>query len=79
MNEDKNIKKDDEIDLREIFRVFVKRKWWFIGSVLIILVIGLLYVFMQPTSYLLTYQIEVNENYTNTKLSELYPNYENFS
>ena len=76
MNEDKNIKKDDEIDLREIFMIFIKRKWWFIGSVLIILVIGLLYVFMQPTSYLLTYQIEVNENYTNTKLSELYPNYE---
>ena len=76
MDEDKNIKKDGEIDLREIFMIFIKRKWWFIGSVLIILVIGLLYVFMQPTNYLLTYIIEVNENYTNTKLSELYPNYE---
>ena len=76
MDEDKNIKKDDEIDLREIFRVFVKRKWWFIGSVLIILVIGLIYIFMQPVSYLLTYQIEIKENYTNTNLSALYPNYE---
>ena len=76
MDEGKNIEKDDEIDLRENFRVFVKRKWWFLGSVLIILVIGLLYVFMQPASYLLTYKIEVNENYYNKSLSELYPNYE---
>jgi len=75
VDEDKNIKKDDEIDLREIFIVFVKRKWWFIGSVLIILAIGLLYVFMKPTSYLLTYQIELKENYTNTNLSVLYPDY----
>lgn len=77
MDEDKNIKKDDEIDLREIFMIFIKRKWWFIGSVLIILVIGLLYVFMQPASYLLTYKIELKKNYINTKLSELYPAYEN--
>ena len=76
MDEDKNTKKDDEIDLREIVRVFVKRKWWFIGSVLIILAIGLFYVFIKPANYLLTYQIEVNENYYNKNLSELYPNYE---
>ena len=76
MDEDKNIKKDDEIDLREILRVFVKRKWWFIGSVLIILVIGLVYIFVRPTNYLLTYQVELKGNYTNTNLSVLYPNYE---
>lgn len=76
MDEDKNIEKDGEIDLREIFMIFMKRKWWFLGSVLIILMMGLLYVFMQPVSYLLTYQIEVNENYFNKNLSELYPNYE---
>ena len=76
MDEDKNIKKDDDINLKEIFLILMKRKWWFIGSMLIILVIGLLYVFMQPVSYLLTYQIEIKENYTNTNLSALYPNYE---
>ena len=76
MDEEKKNIKEDEIDLREIFRVFVKRKWWFIGSMLVILVIGLLYVFIKPVSYLLTYKIEVNENYYNKNLSEFYPNYE---
>jgi capsular polysaccharide biosynthesis protein len=76
MNKDKDIKKEDEIDLREISMIFIKRKWWFIGSVLAVLIIGLLYVFIQPTNYLLTYQIEVSKNYSNNDLSELYPNYE---
>ena len=76
MDEDKNIKKDDGIGLKEILLILIKRKWWFIGSVLIILVIGLLYVFLKPVSYLLTYQIELKGNYTNTNLSALYPNYE---
>jgi len=76
MDEDKNIKKDDEINLKEIFSILKKRKWWFIGSMLIILAIGFLYVFIEPANYLLTYQIEVNENYYNKNLSELYANYE---
>ena len=76
MDEDKNIKKDDETSIKEIFLILIKRKWWFIGTVLIILVIGLLYVFLKPVSYLLTYQIELKENYANTNLSALYPNYE---
>ena len=76
MNKDKDIKKDDEIDLREIFMMFIKRKWWLIGSVLAVLIVGLLYVFMQPTNYLLTYQIKIKENNSNKILSELYPNYE---
>jgi len=77
MDEDKNIKKDDEISFNEIILIFIKRKWWFIGSVLIILIAGFLYVFLQPASYLLTYKIELKKNYINTKLSELYPAYEN--
>ena len=76
MDEEKKNIKEDEIDLREIFMIFIRRKWWFIGSVLIILIMGLSYVFMQSANYLLTYQIEVKENYSNNNLSELYPNYE---
>jgi capsular polysaccharide biosynthesis protein len=67
--------KEDEIDLRDIFLIFIKRKWWFIGSVIIILIAGLLYTFLTPSNYLLTYQIELNEQYNNNSLSELYPNY----
>jgi len=76
MKNNENIPKEDEIDLRDIFLIFIKRKWWFIGAFLIILVAGLLYTFINPADYLLTYQMEVKENYSNSYLSELYPNYE---
>ena len=76
MNEEKKNIKEDEIDLREIFMIFIRRKWWFIGSVLLVLIIGFLYIFLKPVNYLLTYQIEVRENYSNKNLSELYPDYE---
>lgn len=76
MNEEKKNIKEDVVDLREFFMIFIRRKWWFIGSVLIVLIAGLLYTFMQPSSYLLTYQIKVNKNYSNDYLSELYPYYE---
>jgi LPS O-antigen subunit length determinant protein (WzzB/FepE family) len=75
MNEDKNPKKDDEINLKEAFLILVKRKWWFIGTVLLILAIGFAYVFVKPASFTLTYKIRVNENYYNKNLLELYPDY----
>jgi len=75
MKNNKVMGKEDEIDLRDIFLIFIKRKWWFIGSVIIILIAGLLYTFLTPSNYLLTYQIELNEQYNNNTLSELYPNY----
>ena len=75
MDEDKDIKNDDGLSLKEIFLILMKRKWWFIGSVLIVLVIGLLYVFLKPTNYLLTYQVELKGNYANANLSALYPDY----
>jgi len=76
MKNNKNIEKEDEIDLREIFLMFIKRKWWFIGTFLIILVAGLLYTFLNPDNYLLTYQMEVKQDYSNSYLSEFYPEYE---
>ena len=75
MDEDKDIKNDDGLSLKEIFLILMKRKWWFIGSVLIVLVIGSLYVFLKPTNYLLTYQVELKGNYANANLSALYPDY----
>jgi hypothetical protein len=77
MNDDKATKKEEEFDLKEAFIILVKRKWWLIGTILIILTIGLLYVFLTPVKNLLTYQIKLNDNYSNITLSELYPNYEN--
>jgi uncharacterized protein involved in exopolysaccharide biosynthesis len=76
MKNNEGMGKEDEIDLRDIFLIFIKRKWWFIGVFLIILVAGVLCTFINPADYLLTYQIELNEQYNNNSMSELYPNYE---
>ncbi|GAH56943.1 unnamed protein product, partial [marine sediment metagenome] len=73
MNNKKVVMKEDEIDLREIFEIFIKRKWWFIGSVIIVLLLGLIYVFLQPVSYTAIYKVDVGRDYTNNKLSEIYP------
>jgi len=32
MNDKKDITKEDEIDLRELARIFVRRKWWFAST-----------------------------------------------
>ena len=76
MNTENDMKKEEEISLSDMIVMFIKRKWWFIGTVLAVLVIGLTYVFLQPVNYLLTYQIEMKEDYSNVLLNELYPNYE---
>jgi|GEM_PF-2414033 len=76
MNAENDIKKEEEISLSDMIVMFIKRKWWFVGTVLIVLVIGMTYVFLQPINYLLTYQIEMKEDYSYELLNELYPNYE---
>ncbi|MCG9479555.1 MAG: hypothetical protein K9H14_05015 [Actinomycetia bacterium] len=73
MNPNNENIKEDEIDLREIFRVFVNRKWWFLGSVTVVLLLGLLYVFMQPVTHTATCRFDIGKDYTNDKLSEFYP------
>jgi len=73
MNQNNENITEDEIDLREIFRVFAKRKWWFIGTVIVVLIVGCLYVFMQPVTYTATCRFDIGEDYANDKLSEFYP------
>lgn len=75
MNNKDEKKNEDEISMVDIIIMFIKRKWWFIGALLIVLAIGFIYVFMQPTNYLLTYQVKLNEDYSNNLLEKLYPNY----
>jgi len=67
---------EEEISFSEIIVIFIKRKWWLIGTFLMVLALGLAYVFLQPVSHIITYQVEMKEKYTNPVLSELYPNYE---
>jgi capsular polysaccharide biosynthesis protein len=67
---------EEEISFSDIIVILIKRKWWFIGTFLMVLALGLVYVFLQPVSHIITYQVEMREKYTNPGLSELYPNYE---
>lgn len=75
MNNQAEIKNEDEINLMDIVIMFIKRKWWFMGSILLVLAIGFIYVFIQPANHILTYQVKLNEDYSNHLLDELYPNH----
>jgi len=75
LNKNKRTVKEDEIDLRKIFEVFIKRKWLFISSVLIVFLVSLIPIFFKTGSYSLSYQIEIKEEYKNEDLFNLYPSY----
>ncbi len=63
MNQKKATIKEDEIDLRELFRIFIKRKWWFIGTFVIVLIAGLLFTFLRTPEYTSTSMLKVTEDY----------------
>ena len=71
----KQIKSEDEIDLRELFKIFVKRKWWFVGTFAIVLIAGLLFTFLKtPTpEYTSTSMLKVKEDYCLDSISEYFP------
>ncbi len=72
--ESKNIEsKKDEIDLGGAYKIFVRRKWWFIASAIIVLILGIIYTFTQPINCIVTYQINIEKDYSNSNLSKLYP------
>jgi len=65
MDEEKKNIKEDEIDLREIFMIFIRRKWWFVGTFIIVLIAGLLFTFLNtPTpEYSSTSIIRISDDY----------------
>ena len=63
MNQKKDISSEDEIDLRKLFRIFIKGKWWFIGTFLVVLIAGLLFTFLIPKEYTSTSILKVKEDY----------------
>lgn len=77
MGNEKEITNEEEVSFSDIVVMFIKRKWWFIGTFLIVLVLGMAYIFLQPVNHILTYQIEMKEKYDNESLNMLYPNYAN--
>jgi hypothetical protein len=60
--EDKNIL-DDSIDLKTLFRLFLKRKWWFLGTLIIVLVLGMIYMWNKPIIYEVRYKFSVEDDF----------------
>ncbi len=73
MNQKKATVKEDEIDLRELFRIFIKRKWWFIGTFVIVLIAGLLFTFLNTPDYTSTSMLKVKEDYYLDSIGEYFP------
>ncbi|MBA7510551.1 hypothetical protein ES705_02536 [subsurface metagenome] len=69
----KDIINEDEIDLREIFRIFIKRKWWFVGTFIVVLVAGLLFIFLYTSEYSSTSMLKVKEDYYLDSVSTYFP------
>ena len=76
MENKKSFVKQDEIDLNEIFKIFAKRKWWFVISLVVVLILGLLYTFLLPINCQAIYQFDLEETYSNSNLFKLYPSSE---
>jgi len=73
MNQKKATVKEDEIDLRELFRIFIKRKWWFIGTFVIVLIAGLLFTFLNTPEYSSASMLKVKEDYYLDSISRYFP------
>ena len=73
MENNQNFLKKDEVDLKEVFKIFGRRKWWFIASIIVVLILGIIYTFLQPVNCQVVYQIDIEESYANSNLSKLYP------
>lgn len=63
----------DKINLKIFFRIIGKRKWWFITTIIVVLIIGSVYTFIQPEYCKASYQIRIEDNYSNSNLNEKYP------
>jgi len=73
MNQKKDITSEDEIDLKEIARIFVNRKWWFVGTFIIVLIVGLLFTFLKAPEYTSTSMLKVREDYYLDSISKYFP------
>jgi hypothetical protein len=63
MNDKEENYTEDTIDLRTLFRLFLKRKWWFIATVIIVAAIGFLYILRIPVLYEAKYKFSLRDDY----------------
>jgi hypothetical protein len=63
MNNNKNTQPEDTIDLKTLFRLFFKRKWWFIGTLIIVLAAGMFYIFSKPVLYEARFNFRLSDDF----------------
>jgi hypothetical protein len=63
MNDKEDNYTEDTIDLRTLFRLFLKRKWWFIATVIIVAILGFLYILRIPVLYEAKYKFSLRDDY----------------
>lgn len=61
---------EDTIDLRTLFRLFLKRKWWFIATVIIVAALGFLYILRIPVLYEAKYKFSLRDDYVQDEYLE---------
>lgn len=76
-NDDKPVEKssgrEDEIDLRELIKIFIKRKWWFIGTFIIVLIAALAFTFFKTPEYSVTSILKISSVSPSGTIMEYYP------
>ena len=60
MNKSNNPKSKEDINLRGVFKGFYRKKWWFVGTFIMVLVAGLLVTFIRDKGYNAGSEIEIN-------------------
>jgi capsular polysaccharide biosynthesis protein len=71
-NKNNELKKEN-IDLKEAYRIFTRRKWWFAVTAIIVFAMGIIYTFVKPINNIAIYQINIEKDYSNSNLSKRYP------
>ena len=65
--------KIEGISLKDILKIFLRRKWFFIGSLVVILIVGFLLVFLKTPMYKSTSMLKVTEVYYDENLYRYFP------
>lgn len=61
------------ISIKDIWRVFLRRKWVFVGFSLIVIIVGLLFTFLKTPLYSSSSKIEVSGVYYDDNLYKYFP------
>ncbi|MDD3818284.1 MAG: Wzz/FepE/Etk N-terminal domain-containing protein [Actinomycetota bacterium] len=73
-----NYSEEDTIDLRTLFRMFLKHKWWFIITVIVVAVLGFFYVSRTPALYEARYKFSLKEDYVQDDYLQYRDSHEKF-